>query len=58
MTAEELARMLREIEIKEFRDGETDEYSEYDNLDEGVKEMYMKVAKTYQKYFDMERKMT
>ena len=56
MTTDELARMLREIEIKEFNDGDTDEYSEYDNLDEALKEMYMKVAKTYQKYFDMERK--
>lgn len=53
MITEELARMLREIEVK---DGETGEYSGYDNLDEGMKEMYMKLARAYQRYFDMEKK--
>lgn len=59
MTAEELARMLREIEIKEFMsddDEDIEEYCTYDELDDNMKEVYVRFAEAYQKYFDMERK--
>ena len=61
MTTEELARILREIEIKEFMsddDEDIEEYFTYDELDNNMKEVYVKFAEAYQKYFDMERKKT
>lgn len=59
MTTEELARILREIEIKEFMaddDEDIEEYFTYDELDDNMKEVYVRFAQVYQKYFDMERK--
>ncbi len=61
MTTEELARILREIEIKEFMaddDEDIEEYFTYDELDDNMKKVYIRFAEAYQKYFDMERKMT
>lgn len=59
MTTEELARILREIEIKEFiadDDEDIEEYFTYDELDNNMKEVYVKFAEAYQKYFDIQRK--
>lgn len=59
MTTEELARILREIEIKEFIADDyedIEEYFTYDELDDNMKEVYVRFAQAYQKYFDMERK--
>ncbi len=59
MTTEELARILREIEIKEFMaddDEDIEEYFTYDELDDNMKKVYIRFAEAYQKYFDMERK--
>lgn len=59
MTTEELARILREIEIKEFMaddDEDIKEYFTYDELDNNMKEVYVRFAEAYQKYFDMEKK--
>lgn len=59
MTTEEFARILREIEIKEFIADDyedIEEYFTYDELDDNMKEVYVRFAQAYQKYFDMERK--
>ena len=47
MTTEELARILREIEIKEFMaddDEDIEEYFTYDELDNNMKEVYVRFA--------------
>ena len=55
MTVEELARMLREIEVKEMEDTPL-EHESYEDLPIELQTMYMKLAEAYQKYFHMERK--
>lgn len=57
METEELARILRIIEIKEFIDDGISDHAEYDELPHDVKEMYRKFARVYMKYFTMERKI-
>ena len=60
MTTEELARTLREIEVKEMSE-DTFTFLKADSYDElpiDLQDMYMKLAVAYQKYFDMERKTT
>ena len=55
MTVEELARMLREIEVEEMEDTPL-EHESYEDLPIELQTMYMKLAEAYQKYFHMERK--
>ena len=55
MTVEELARMLREIEVKEMEDTPL-EHESYEDLPIELQTMYMKLAEAYQKHFHMERK--
>ena len=56
MTTEELARILREIDVNEFSEPDLCEHESYDDLSDYMKEMYIKTAQAYQKYFDMELK--
>ena len=56
MTTEELARMLRDIDVMEFSEPDICEHETYDELPDYMKEMYIKAAETYQKYFHMEKK--
>ena len=58
MTTEELARTLREIEVKEMSEDTFLKADSYDDLPIDLQDMYMKLAVAYQKYFDMERKTT
>ena len=55
MTTEELARMMREIEVKEMEDTPL-EHECFDDLPIELQDMYIKLAEAYQKYFHMERK--
>ena len=57
MTTEELARMLREIEIAEFTRDDGIEHETYNELSPELREMYQRYAEAYQKYFHMERKL-
>ncbi len=62
MTTEELARMLREIDVKEFTEPDLYDFDEiyhesYDEIPDYLREMYLEWAETYQKYFDIERKV-
>lgn len=58
MTVCELARMLREIEIKEFTEPDlmSSEHESYDELPNEMQNMYKKFATVYLSYFNMERK--
>lgn len=56
MTVEELARILREIDVEEISDPDYLEHETYDELDDCMKDMYIHYAEAYLKYFDMERK--
>lgn len=56
MTTEELAKTLREIEVKEMREDTFFKADSYDKLPIDLQDMYMKLAVAYQKYFYMERK--
>lgn len=63
MTAEDLARTLREIDVKEFSEPELADFDEsyhesYDELPDYMREMYIKWAGIYLSYFDMEKKRT
>ena len=55
MTTEELARIMREIEVKEMEDTPL-EHESFDDLPIDLQNMYMKLAEVYQKHFHMERK--
>ena len=55
MMTEELARMMREIEVAEMEDTPL-EHESFDDLPFDLQDMYMKLAEAYQKYFHMERK--
>lgn len=57
MTAEELARTLREIDVKELSEPDLCEHESYDELPDYMQEMYIKWAEIYQRYFDMEKKI-
>ena len=57
MTTEELARTLREIDVKELSEPDLCEHESYDELPDYMQEMYIKWAEIYQRYFDMEKKI-
>ena len=57
MTIEELARALREIEVTEMEEDTALVHESFDELPIDLQEMYMKLARAYQKHFHMERKL-
>ena len=55
MTIEELARMMRKIEVAEMEDTPL-QHEAFDDLPPDLQDMYMKLAEAYQKYFHMEKR--